>query len=112
MPGHTHLVVIETEAERVIVAELAQTLPGDAWVGVVRDPGGDAPWPWRYVTGGAATFAPFEAAEPNNVSGDQFTVVLRKSSRFLYDYGVGEQVYAICECDHRPPINADYDPGT
>jgi len=112
LPGQTHLVVIETEAERVAVAELAQALAGDAWVGIVRDPGGQAPWPWHYVTGGDATFAPFEGSEPNNMSGDQFTVVIRKSSRFLYDYGVGNLVPAICECDNRPPIDADYDPGT
>ncbi len=110
--GHTHLVVLDTEVERVAVAELAQALPGDAWVGVVRDPGGIAPWPWRYVTGGDATFAPFEGSEPNNMSGDQFTVVLRKSSRLLYDYGVGQLVHSVCECDHRAPVNADYDPGT
>jgi hypothetical protein len=112
LPGHTHLVVLDDEPERVAVAELAQALPGDAWVGIVRDPGGSAPWPWRYVTGGNAAFAPFEGSEPNNMSGDQYTVVLRRSSRFLYDYGVGQVVQAICECDHRAPINADYDPGS
>ena len=112
LPGHTHLVVLETEEERALVGELAQTLPGDAWIGMVRDPGGTAPWPWRYVTGGAAAFAPFEGGEPNNLNGNQLVVVLRKGSRFLYDYGVVEQVYSICECDHRPPVNADYDPGS
>lgn len=111
LPGHTHLVVVDDEPERVTVAELAQALPGDAWVGIVRDPGSALPWPpWRFVTGGAAAFAPFEGSEPNNMSGDQYTAVIRKSSRFLYDYGVGELVFAVCECDHRPPINADFDP--
>jgi hypothetical protein len=65
-----------------------------------------------YVTGGAATFAPFEGGEPNNLSGDQYTVVLRKGSRLLYDYGTANLLYAICECDQRPPVNADFDPGT
>lgn len=108
--GGTHLVVLDDDAERAAVAALAQALPGDTWVGIVRDPGGTAPWPWRYVTGGAATYAPFEGSEPNNMSGDQYTVVLRKSSRFLYDYGVGNLVYAVCECDGRPPVDADYTP--
>jgi hypothetical protein len=111
-PGITHLVVIDDDAERVAIATLVAGLPGDAWVGIVRDPGGVAPWPWRKVTGGAAIYAPFESTEPNNMSGDQYTVVMRQSSQLLYDYGVGQLVYAVCECDGRPPSNADYDPAT
>jgi hypothetical protein len=110
-PGLAHLVVIDDDAERSAVSDLVQMLPGDAWVGIVRDPGGP-PWEWRYVTGGAATYAPFEGSEPNNMSGDQLTVVMRRSSRYLYDYGVGQLVSAVCECDGRPTVNADFDPAT
>jgi hypothetical protein len=38
--------------------------------------------------------------------------VIRQSSGYLYDYGPTNLVYAICECDMRPPMNADYDPNT
>jgi hypothetical protein len=108
-PGRAHLVVLDDDAERAAVATLIQALPGDAWVGIVRYPGD--PWEWRYVTGGPATYAPFEGAEPNNMSGNQFVTVIRRSSGFLYDYGVDQAgVYAVCECDGRPPVDADYTP--
>src|SRR5665647_2519710 len=84
-------------------------LPGSRTRPTHASPGSTLPWPpWRFVTGGVAAFAPFEGSEPNNMSGDQFTVVIRKSSRFLYDYGVGQLVSAVCECDPRAPVNADY----
>jgi hypothetical protein len=111
-PGITHLVVIENDSERIAVSDLVQNLLGDAWVGIVRDPGGVAPWPWRYVTGGPAVYAPFEGSEPNNMSGDQYTLVMRKSSRLLYDYGIANLLYAVCECDGHAPVNADFDPAT
>jgi hypothetical protein len=111
LPGATHLVVLDDDGERARIALAIQTV-GDAWVGIVRDPGGSAPWPWRVVTGGAASYAPWEGTEPNNMSGDQYVGVIRQSSGYLYDYGPTNLVYAICECDMRPPMNADYDPNT
>jgi hypothetical protein len=109
-PGASHLVVIDDDAERALLATLIQALPGDAWVGIVRDPGGQSPWPWRLVTGGAASFAPWEGSEPNNMSGNQYVAVMRKTSGFLYDYGIDQSLYAVCECDRRSAVNADYDP--
>ncbi len=85
---------------------------GDVWIGIVRDPGGAAPGPWRYVTGGAAAYAPWEGSEPNNQSGNQYLAVMRVSSGFMYDYGIDQQLAAVCECDFKPPSNADYDPAT
>ena len=109
-PGASHLVIIDDDAERAALTTLIQTIPGDAWVGVVRDPGGAAPWPWRYVTGEAASYAPWEGSEPNNMSGNQYVGVLRRSSGYLYDYGVDQVMAAVCECDRRPASNASYDP--
>lgn len=109
--GLTHLVVFDDDGERAAIALVIQPV-GDAWVGIVRDPGGNAPWPWRYVTGGAATFAPWESSEPNNMSGDQYVAVLRQSSSLMYDYGALNLEYAVCECDKKPAVNADYDPAT
>lgn len=110
-PGRTHLVVLDDAAERIAVSELIQTLPADPWVGIVRDPG-EPPWQWRYVTGGAATFAPFEDTEPNNMSGNQLVIALRRTSRLLYDYGIDRTLPSVCECDGDPPVDADYDPAT
>jgi hypothetical protein len=109
--GLTHLVVFDDDGERAAIALVIQPV-GDVWVGIVRDPGGAAPWPWRYVTGGPATYAPWEGSEPNNMSGDQYVAVLRQSSSFMYDYGALNLEYAVCECDLKPPVNADYDPLT
>ena len=111
-PGATHLVVLDNDTERSNLTTAIQSLAGDAWVGIVRDPGGTAPWPWRYVTGGTASYAPWESTEPNNLSGDQYVAVLRKTSGMTYDYGPDNLVYAVCECDLKPPMNADYDPNT
>jgi Lectin C-type domain len=111
-PGAAHLVVLDDDAERATIATLIQSLPGDAWVGIVRDPGGTSPWPWRLVTGGPATYAPWESTEPNNMSGNQYVGVMRKSSGQLFDYGVDQVEYAVCECDRRAAVNADYDPAT
>lgn len=110
-PGLTHLVVLDDDAERAAITTAIQSV-GDAWVGIVREPGGNSPWPWRYVTGGAATYAPWESSEPNNMSADQYVAVLRLTSGFLYDYGPTNLVFAMCECDLKPPVNADYDPQT
>jgi hypothetical protein len=110
-PGLTHLVVLDDDAERAAMTTAIQSI-GDAWVGIVRDPGGSAPWPWRYVTGGAAAYQPWEGTEPNNMSADQYVAVLRQTSGFLYDYGPTNLVFAVCECDMKPSVNADYDPQT
>lgn len=107
--GRSHLVVMNDDAERAMVVA---AIPVDVWVGIVRDPGGTAPWPWRYVTGGAATFAPWESSEPNNLSGDQYVAGLRKASGMIYDYGAANLVGSLCECDGMPPVNADFDPAT
>jgi hypothetical protein len=110
-PGLTHLVVLDDDGERAAITAAIQSI-GDAWVGIVREPGGNAPWPWRYVTGGAASYAPWESTEPNNMSADQYVAVLRLTSGMLYDYGPTNLVFAVCECDMKPPVNADYDPQT
>ena len=75
----------DDDAERAAITTVIQSL-GDAWVGIVRDPGGTAPWPWRYVTGGAASYQPWQGAEPNNMSADQYVAVLRMTSGFLCDW--------------------------
>ena len=108
-PGASHLVVINDDAERLVVGA---AITADAYVGIVREPGGTSPWPWRYVTGGAATFALWEPIEPNNLSGDQYIAAMRQTSQQLYDYGITTVGASMCECDGQPPVNADYDPAT
>ena len=109
-PGLTHLVVIDDATELVTVNGLVSASSvGDAWVGVVRDPAAtQAEWRWRWVTGGTASFLPWEADQPDNASGNQLVVVLIAGSGQLRDIDISQVRNAVCECDRRPPMNADY----
>ncbi len=109
--GLSHLVVIDDATELAAVnAALATAAAGDVWVGVMRD--APEPWVWRVVTGGNASFLPWEAGQPDNQSRDQQVVSLIRSSGLLRDVSTGSSVNraALCECDRRPPVDADYRP--
>lgn len=109
LPGHTHLAVIDNLAEGgALIGFLAASgSANDVWVGVVRDPSSTT---WRWVTGGTATYLPWGANQPDG--GDQYVVRVDKFGGTFYDRGVSDALPALCECDHRPPMNADYDPLT
>ncbi|MEZ4404588.1 MAG: C-type lectin domain-containing protein [Kofleriaceae bacterium] len=112
-PGRSHLVVIDDTTELVVVAAIAAANTRDVWVGVVRD-GTDstspADWAWRWVTGGPATYLPWETGQPNNAGGFQLVVELGWTTGRLKDVGTAVADAAICECDGRPPVAADYTP--
>lgn len=109
--GLTHLVVIDDATELATVnAALTAAAAGDVWVGVMRD--APMPWVWRVVTGGNASYLPWEPTQPDNQSGDQQVVTLMRTSGLLRDVSTGSSTdrAALCECDRRPPMNADYGP--
>lgn len=108
--GLTHLVVINNQAE---LDGINAAIGVDIWVGVVRDPVAvDLPinWRWRWVTGGAAMFLPWETGQPDNQSNNQYVVSLINSSGLLRDVDIGTTTNraALCECDRMPPVDADY----
>ncbi|MBK9033226.1 MAG: C-type lectin domain-containing protein [Myxococcales bacterium] len=107
--GLTHLVVLDNDAERIAINTLITSLAGtDIWVGIMRDP--PMPWVWRQVTGGPASYLPWEGDQPDNQSGDQQVVTLMRATGLLRDVSPGTSTArpALCECDRRPPTNADY----
>lgn len=109
--GLSHLVVIDNAGELATVnAALAALAAGDVWVGVMRD--APMPWVWRVVTGGNASYLPWETGQPDNQSGDQQVVTLIRASGLLRDVSTGSSTdrAALCECDRRPPVDADYGP--
>lgn len=106
--GLTHLVVINNQAE---LDGINAAIVTDVWVGVVRNPAPDASgWRWRWVTGGAAMFLPWESDQPDNASGNQLVVSLINSTGLLRDVDIGTATNrpALCECDRMPPVDADY----
>lgn len=107
-PGRTHLVVIDNVAEGgVVIGVLSAVGSGnDVWVGVVRDPAAN----WRWVTGGNAAYLPWASGQPD--LGNQYVVRVDKFTGAFYDRGTSDHLPALCECDGRPPVNADYDPST
>lgn len=109
--GLSHLVVIDNAGELATVnAALAALTAGDVWVGVMRD--APMPWVWRVVTGGNASYLPWEPGQPDNQSNDQQVVTLIRASGLLRDVSTGSSTdrAALCECDRRPPVDADYGP--
>jgi len=109
--GLSHLVVIDNAGELAAVnAALAALAAGDVWVGVMRD--APMPWVWRAVTGGNASYLPWETGQPDDQSGDQQVVSLMRASGLLRDVSTGSSTNraALCECDRRPPVDADYRP--
>ncbi|MBL8624028.1 MAG: C-type lectin domain-containing protein [Myxococcales bacterium] len=109
--GLSHLVVIDNVGELATVnAALAALAAGDVWVGVMRD--APTPWVWRVVTGGNASYLPWETGQPDNQSNDQQVVTLIRASGLLRDVSTGSSTdrAALCECDRRPPVDADYRP--
>lgn len=109
--GLSHLAVIDDVAELATInAALTAAGAPDVWVGVMRD--APQPWVWRVVTGGTASYLPWEPGQPDNQSGDQQVVSLIRASGLIRDVSTGSSVYraALCECDRRPPTNADYTP--
>lgn len=104
--GRTHLIVINDQAE---LAAINAAISTDLWVGVVRNPAPDrSSWQWRAVTGGPATFLPWEAGQPDNASGNQLVVSLIDASGLLRDVDISSTRAALCECDGLPPIDANY----
>lgn len=109
--GLSHLAVIDDAVELAAI-NTALTAAGapDVWVGVMRD--APQPWVWRVVTGGSASYLPWETGQPDNQSGDQQVVSLMRASGLIRDVSTGSSTdrAALCECDRRPPTNADYTP--
>lgn len=104
--GLTHLVVINDQAE---LDGINAAIATDIWVGVVRNPtSGGGGWRWRWVTGGDATFLPWEGGQPDNASGEQLVVTLVNDSGRLRDIDISISRAALCECDRMPPVEADY----
>ena len=93
-----------------IIAALTAAGAPDVWGGVMRD--APQPWVWRVVTGGSASYLPWETGQPDNQSGDQQVVSLMRASGLIRDVSTGSSTdrAALCECDRRPPTNADYTP--
>lgn len=107
--GRTHLVVINDIVESgVVIGALSAIGAGnEVWVGVVRDSSSTT---WRAVTGGNAPYLPWGTGQPD--LGNQYVVRVDKFTGGFYDRGADDALPALCECDGRPPVNADWDPGT
>lgn len=109
-PGRTHLAVIGDPTELFVVRQFP--IADETWIGVLRDRSSDPDpqaWEWRYVTGEDATFLPWAQNEPDNGSGQGFVVRLDKSDGTYYDRQIDATLPALCECDGRPAVDADYD---
>ncbi len=104
--GLTHLLVIDDPSE---LAAINTAIAADVWIGVVRNPAPDrSTWRWRAVTGGLATFIPWEVDQPDNASSNQLVVALIDASGAARDVDISSSRAALCECDGLPPIDADY----
>lgn len=112
-----HLAVLDTPAARAAaVAAARDSTTSELWVGLVRDQSGAAaPWPWRWVTGVAAVEPlGWQPGQPDN-GGDQTQYVVRmdRDSGALFDRDFTDaSLRALCQCDGKPPVNADFDPAT
>lgn len=113
-----HLAVLDTPAARAAAVAAAQRFNSSAelWVGLVRDQSGAAgPWAWHWVTGGVGVEPlGWSLGQPDN-GGDQTQYVVRmdRDTGAIYDRDFTDaSLRALCQCDGRPPINADYDPAT
>jgi hypothetical protein len=112
------LAVLDTPAARAAAVAAAQRFNSSAelWVGLVRDQSGAAgPWAWHWVTGGVGVEPlGWSLGQPDN-GGDQTQYVVRmeRDTGAIYDRDFTDaSLRALCQCDGRPPVNADYDPAT
>jgi Lectin C-type domain len=110
LPGATHLVVLNSQAEQTAVATLVAatvTLAGEAvWIGAVQLRSAARPNDgWLWLDGTALTTG-WTNGEPNDIGNnenqeEQF-VELEKARPTLNDSGGNVGNGALCECDGKP----------
>jgi hypothetical protein len=96
----THLVVLQSAAERDALVAIAGP---EVWVGVTDRVVQDT---WREVTGGLATYLPWEQGEP--VSGPDDCVYWMTDSGEYRSQSCNSGRSWICECDGLPADPASY----
>lgn len=113
-----HLAVLATPAQRTAAVAAAQAAGAEPalWVGLVRDANTvGPPWPWRWVDG-TPVVEPlgWSGGQPDNGGdGTQYVIRMDRDSGQLYDRDYTDaSLPALCQCDGRAPVNADYDPAT
>lgn len=108
LEGHTHLVVLDTDAERVAVEQYLIMLTGGFAVhaGYARDTSANPITGFFAVTGEVvpSTQPPWAPNEPNNGAGvgSPEPIVWFGFQTGLVDGPLDYQVGYLCECDHRP----------
>jgi len=114
LPGATHLVTIDREAEASLVVTAIEALPPNtlaserAWIGAVQPPVQDAPTAgWIGPDGEPLDPGMWSTGEPEDgtddvENGEEQFGVFERSFRYLVDVP-GNHVYgAVCECDGLP----------
>lgn len=104
--GFTHLLVLDSEVERLAITAASTPILGNSWIGL-SDLGTEGTYAWVTAepTGGypaVGTKPPWDTDDPDNAGGNEDCIRF-KNSYVLEDKPCADTLSYVCECDAFAP---------